>query len=314
MRLICQGILIAQFLLVITASQSIGKSSGFTQIKTDQNLAYKPASGPNKKTGMLDIYYRDRSPGKRLMVFVHGGSWVGGDKTNLQKAQDMIAWFLQRGYVVAAPNFKLAAPPRMSRGPGYVNQARDIAQALAWLRKHASSYGVTKSEIVLVGYSSGAHLVALLATDERYLKEVGLSHHDLAAVVSLDVHAYDVPFALKLMQNNEYRRNIPLILSVFGKSKKQQLAGSPASYIHKADVPPSLIISADLPRGTSKGYIAGTASSRYASLLKKYGHTAQAIHFKNETHSSLVLDFGYPGDGPTQAVESFLNKRISKAK
>jgi acetyl esterase/lipase len=44
-----------------------------------------------------------------------------------------------------------------------------------------------------MGHSAGAHLVALLATDERYLARVGLSQADLAGVLPIDGAAYDVP-------------------------------------------------------------------------------------------------------------------------
>ena len=30
------------------------------------------------------------------------------------------------------------------------------------------------------------------------------------------------------------------------------------------------------------------------------------VHYDGETHNSLVMDFGQPGDGPTAAVEAFL--------
>ena len=49
--------------------------------------------------------------------------------------------------------------------------------------------------VVLVGYSSGAHLVALLGADGQYLEEAGLEETVLKATISLDVHVYDVPYA-----------------------------------------------------------------------------------------------------------------------
>ena len=57
----------------------------------------------------------------------------------------------------------------------------------------------------------------------------------------------------------------------------------------------------------SKGYIAAQASQNYAQLLTGWGHEATWIHFDNETHSSLVFNFGTTGDAPTDAVGAFLD-------
>lgn len=277
-------------------------------LQVDKDITYIPPAGGDRRMSKFDVYYPGNSSGKRLLVFVHGGSWVGGDKRSIEKARGMIPWFISRGYVVAAPNFRLASPPRLANGISYTKQARDIAHSIAAMKKRAIKYGVTKPGIVLVGYSSGAHLVALLSSDKRYLQEVGLSLNDIAASISLDVHAYDVPYALKLMENSPLKKNIPLVKSVFGSSKSLQLAGSPVNYIRKNNVPPSLLISADVPHRSQKGDIAKRTTKRYAYLLNQAGHTAYAVHFDDETHSSLVMDFGRPGDGPTRVVSEFLRR------
>ena len=296
------------FILHLNLLSSVKAQNATSEpIRAYFDIAYKSVGGVGSDLAKLDIYSLPGSNNKRLMVFVHGGSWVGGDKCNLKKARGMISWFANRGYVVASPNFRLAKSPRMSNGPGYDDQARDIACAIKWLHKNAATYGVTEPSILLVGYSSGAHLVALLATDERFLKEVGLSHKDIQAAISFDVHAYDVPYALALMQSSELSRNIPLVLSVFGRTQAKQLNGSPVNFIHNPDIPPSLVISAGVPRRGSKGYIARETTKRYATLLRRAGHKARAVHFEDETHSSLVLDFGYRGDRPTQVVNNFLS-------
>jgi hypothetical protein len=161
--------------------------------------------------------------------------------------------------------------------------------------------------MLLMGYSSGAHLVALLAADETYLELAGLSHASLAGAMSFDVHAYDVPYALELMQGSELAANIPLIEHLFGETEEEQRVGSPSTYAPEADVPPSLLVSAEpSAEEGSHGFISSSATRRYGDLLVDSGHDATFVHYDDETHSSLVLDFGTQGDGPTEEVAAFL--------
>ncbi|MBW1811731.1 MAG: alpha/beta hydrolase [Deltaproteobacteria bacterium] len=272
------------------------------------DVPYTPPADGDQNMAVLDIYYLPDGSAKHLMVFVHGGSWVGGDKSHLQDTVDLVTWFIDRGYTVAVPNFRLASRPPGLRQVTYADQATDLAFALAWLHDNRARYGVTEPGVLLLGFSSGAHLVALLAADEKYLQLAGLSHDHLAAAISFDVHAYDVPYALQLMQGSQLEQNTSLIEFLFGKTEAEQRSASPSTYAGTAAVPPTLLVSAEpsAEEGTH-GYIASRATQRYAELLQATGHRATWKHYDAETHSSLVLDFGTAGDEPTQDVGAFLN-------
>lgn len=254
----------------------------------------------------VDLYPPPDEGPRKLAVFVHGGSWVGGDKANLSRAASLVPWLESLGYAVAAPNFRRASGPGQPGGVGAVQQAEDIARAVVWLDAHRAQTGATEPGILLVGYSSGAHLVALLAADPTYLEAAGGAHSAVEASISLDVHAFDVPYALSLMEGSTIAKNIPLITAVFGETEAEQRRGSPAHCLGK-ETPPALLISAD-PSATkgSKGAIARAANERYAAVLAAAGVTVQHAHYDGETHGSLVLDLGAEGDAPTEAVEAFL--------
>jgi len=272
------------------------------------DVAYAPPDGGDADMSLLDLYYIPDGEPKQLMVFVHGGSWVGGDKENLELAPELVPWFLERDFVVAAVNFRLASSPDGPREVTYADQATDIAFALAWLDDHGASYGVAEAGVLLLGYSSGAHLVALLGADEQYLQLAGLPPGHLDATISFDVHAYDVPYALELMSGSQLEANIPLIEYLFGDTEEEQRVGSPSSYVEDAAVPDCLLISAEPSADEGgHGYIASQATIRYGELLVASGHTATWQHFDDESHSSLVLDFGTTGDGPTEAVAAFVD-------
>lgn len=75
--------------------------------------------------------------------------------------------WLPRGIAFATINYRMQpkAPP--------LEQARDVARALAAMQQNWQKIGVDRSNIVLMGHSAGAHLIALLATRPELLTEAG---------------------------------------------------------------------------------------------------------------------------------------------
>jgi len=275
---------------------------------TKLDVPYTPPSGGDAALSTLDITYLPDGQPKRLVLLVHGGSWVSGDKENFRTAApELGGWWLDRGYVTAAVNFRLATTPPGPLNVGPVEQAHDIAHALAWLDDHAADYGITEDGAVAFGFSSGAHLVALLGADGSYLEAAGLPEPHIAATVSMDVHAYDVPYALELMEGSVVEKNIPLIEHLFGSTEAEQLVASPIRYIAGAVAPAMLVSAEPSPDEVgSHGYLTAMASEHYVSALVDEGQVAITQHWSDETHSSLVLDFGSDGDEPSAAVDAFL--------
>ncbi len=302
------GLLLGLWLLAGCGGGGSAATTPSIQRVEKLDVAYTPPVGGDPLMSKLDVYYIPDGRPKRLMVFIHGGSWVSGDKSNLKSSADtLIQWFLARDYVVVAPNFRLASAPGQVQTVTYKEQATDIAFALAWLRQNGAQYGVTKQAMLLIGFSSGAHLVPLIASDQSYLQAAGLTLSDIMATISFDIHMYDVAFGLQLMAGSTIAANIPLIQFLFGNTAAQQQLASPSFYAPNAPVPPTLLISAEpsLPVG-SHGYITSQASQSYVQQLKGLGRQASWSHFDNETHQSLVTNFGTAGDLPTTAVDQFL--------
>jgi acetyl esterase/lipase len=273
------------------------------------DLAYPAPEGGDASVCTLDVHWRnDRRP-KRPVLLVHGGSWVGGDKANFsEQAPDLVTWFLDRGYVVVAPNFRLATGLGEGDAVQPLDQVEDLAQALGWLERNGDTYGVTDSRPVLLGFSSGAHLVALLGADESSMEDVGLPSDHIVATVSLDVHAYDVPYALELMEGSDVAQNIPFIEHLFGETAQLQLAASP---IHHVDgyVADALLIGAepDISEEGTKGWVVHRAAQNYVDALTAGKHLGRSAHFEGKSHSGLVMGFGEVWDGPTRTVGTFLD-------
>ncbi len=289
-----------------TVPDSTPPDSGEAPVVRHGDLAYDPAPGVESDLATLDLWAPEWGS-RRLVLLVHGGSWVSGDKSNFETAPDFVPWWLGQGYSVAALNFRLASPLGQEQTVTPLDQVRDIAHALAWLADHEDAYHLDTTGVVALGYSSGAHLVALLGADGSWLEEAGLAETHVGATVSLDVHAYDVPYALALMVDSVYDANIPLIEHLFGETEGEQLTGSPSHFVD-GHVAPALLVSVEpaLEDPTTHGGISGLASERYAQALVAAGHTATWFHDEAETHESMAMGFGADGDLVTGSVEEFL--------
>src|SRR5207247_470736 len=90
---------------------------------------------------------------------VHGGAWVLGDKASPGVMENKVARWAARGYILLSVDY------RMIPEADPLEQAEDVARALAAAQAKAASWGGDPSKFVLMGHSAGAHLVGLLAAD-----------------------------------------------------------------------------------------------------------------------------------------------------
>ncbi len=152
---------------VIPASESTTAASTAlaSVVPAHADLAY---AGTHNPAQMLDVYLPDvtvnaSEQGRRpLVVFIHGGAWMIGDKawvrggTHMQLEQ-FLHLLLRNGYAVASQNYRLV-PEGVFPAP-----IHDVKAAVRYLRAHANELGINPERIAVVGESAGAHLAQLLA-------------------------------------------------------------------------------------------------------------------------------------------------------
>jgi arylformamidase len=131
---------------------------------------YEAASGALRahRPGRLDLAYGATprqaidlflpgTPHAPVLVFIHGGYWQSRDRKDFSF---VAAPWLERSTAVALIGYDLAPEVRMD---AIVDQVR---AGLAWLHRHASSYGCDPLRLFVAGHSAGGHLAAMaLATD-----------------------------------------------------------------------------------------------------------------------------------------------------
>lgn len=90
-----------------------------------------------------------------VIVHVHGGGWVYGDKDSYYRYYGME--LSRHGFAVLTMNYRLAF-----ESP-FPAQIEDLNAVLHWVKSNAETYDLDPTHVYLVGDSAGAHLCALLA-------------------------------------------------------------------------------------------------------------------------------------------------------
>ena len=128
---------------------------GYTAPKVDRDLAY----GDHERH-RLDVHTSGEESGAPVLVFVHGGGFVGGDKhvPGTPMYDHIGAWAVRNGWVGVTITYRLAPEYTWPSG------AQDVAAAVQWVRDNIGSYGGDPSRIVVAGHSAGCvHVASYLA-------------------------------------------------------------------------------------------------------------------------------------------------------
>lgn len=282
--------------LVATALAMICSATAFADEfpKVQRDVPYAEKGGA---ANALDVYAPASGQNLPVMIWIHGGGWRHGDKSNVQLKPKA---FNDHGFVFVSVNYPL------DENANYSRQAGDLARAVRWVHEHANEFGGSPERIFVMGHSAGAHLAALLATDQRYLEAQQLKLSDLQGVIVLDGAGYDIPPQIRLARLPRMKE---MYLSVFGDDPAKQQDASPLSHVAQGKhIPPFLIL-----------YVAERRDSRLqsdalAERLVSAGTSAKAIPAANKTHATINREIGAPGDAPTTEVFDFLKQRLEAIK
>lgn len=185
----CHGRLLAATIAALGALLAPGAAHAYT---VEKDIPYLAGAGPWQR---LDVYRPSPAPAKPVpvVVWVHGGGWAAGDKSN--RVPDKARLFTDAGYVFVSVNYRLSPNP-----PGLDDPARarfpvhpaDVAAAVRWLGGGIRSRGGDPSRVVLIGHSAGAQIVTLLGVGQGFLRPRGVDPLTIRGIVALDTEAFDI--------------------------------------------------------------------------------------------------------------------------
>ena len=246
----------------------------------------------------LDLWRAKGAEGPApLVVFVHGGGWKRGDKDNATgrfKAQHYPA----QGYAFASINYRLVPAATVEQ------QAADVAGAVKALIDRAGSLGIDRRRIVLMGHSAGAHLVALVGTDPRYLRGVGLSFADIAGVIPIDGAAYDVVAQMEdgppIMQKTYHQ--------AFGSDPARQKALSPTLQAAAPNARKFLLLYVQRADGVRQAKALGAALEKGGSRVEHGSFPGEGL----KGHAEINRSLGDPAYAPTGFVDAWLKRVFAR--
>lgn len=259
------------------------------------DVPYDPAA-PDDPKRQLDLYF----PGGRdvpIVVFVHGGGWAWGDRTQKFGGADVyrnIGRFLAaHGIGAAVIGYRLIWPM------DWREQVGDVARAVAWVQSHAAEHGGSPARVFLMGHSAGAQLAARVATDPAWLDAAKGDAAGICGVVAVSGAGYD------LGDIDTYRDGFdPLYFAErFGHSRLDGSWWRDASVTPWLDGgdPPFLVVSAT---GEARGL--RRQSSLFHEQLQRAGVRSTFVTVKGSSHERIILELSRDDKTAGPAILAFL--------
>ncbi|MEK4473555.1 alpha/beta hydrolase fold domain-containing protein [Paenibacillus sp. FSL R7-0048] len=145
-------------------------------VKHDILYASKKNETDAEEPLKLDLYQPigDETKQRPVFIFIHGGGYTGGDKSD---AADFSEGLAKRGYAVLTIDYRLKKDPFFNFTRTLNDANEDINDVIKWINEHAETYGLNKERIVIGGDSAGGHLAKnfvnlSLAKDPSLVKSV----------------------------------------------------------------------------------------------------------------------------------------------
>jgi arylformamidase len=257
----------------------------------DFTVAYDNIVGVNPNLLSLDIYNEGITANAPVVVWVHGGGWQTGDKSNGMEFKESMCKDL--GYILVSINYRLTGDGSGVQHPIHV---QDVAKAIAWVYNNIGNYGGDSTRIAVLGHSAGAHLSALVCTDETYLQAEGLDLNIIAGCGSFDTEAYNIPHTM----NNGNASN-PIYLNAFTNNSAVWVDASPVHHVDPGKNIPSFLLAR---RGdATRQYIC----NEFSDSLLTDGIACTIIDASSLEHEEVNSHIGAPDDNVmTAPVIQFL--------
>lgn len=110
----------------------------------------------------LDLHLPRGKARAPLLVWVHGGAWRSGSKSNMPLAK-----LVEGGYAVASVDYRLTTQAK------FPAQIHDLKAAVRFLRGHGPEWKLPVKKILIAGDSAGGHLAALVGVSNGHAELEG---------------------------------------------------------------------------------------------------------------------------------------------
>jgi acetyl esterase len=271
---------IEKTLEVYTPLLAVAPKNGVT---VERNLAY----GPDARH-RADVFRADGLKNAPVVVFLHGGAYVRGDRDiNAEVYGNVPMYFARQGLLGVNATYRLAPAAQWPAA------AQDVASLVGWLKSNAARYGGDPNRIYLVGHSAGATHVATYL----YSKDLQPSQgHGVAGVVLMSGRYHFDP--------HPSDPNLKNFQAYFGTDRAQYPARSPISHVKGAARLPTFIVVSeyDNPDLDTQG------AMLLAALCERDRACPRFTRMEKHNHLSMVYQFNTADDALGREVMEFIRR------
>lgn len=260
-------------------------SLGSCASKKFKDVSY--LSNSNKENPTLNIFQprNKKFTNNKVLIFVHGGNWNSGDK----KTYGFLGRnFAKKGITTVIVGYTL------SPNADYNEMAIEVGKAVEWTKENISKYNGNPDEIFLTGHSAGGHLVALVATNPKYLKDKSI----VKGVILNDAAGLDMKHYLEEFPPTNEEADY---LTTWTNDPKEWEKASPIYFLDK-NTPPFMIYNG------SKTYKSIEVSNiRFLEELHKYQPDVKRI-ILNKKHVPMMTQYIFPWSNRYDEMIDFMKK------
>ncbi|MEN9684160.1 MAG: hypothetical protein RLZZ427_1911 [Pseudomonadota bacterium] len=246
-------------------------------VKAYRDVAYQQLPGYIPQ--VVDIYV-PATPGPHpLVLYIHGGGWVGGHTRHsgaLANFPAALAKLASEGFTVASLEYRLSGEAK------FPAQVQDAKAALRFLGDHAAQYKIDPTRVGIWGGSAGGHLTALTALSCHDTKLDPKADKDVCATAAVTWYGVFDFAALVAGRAGGVDDAAVRLMGCNGACTPEQLAfASPVAYIDAKD-PPFLLIHGE------QDQVVPVAQSHLAEArLRAAGVPVEAIYIPGVDHSFI---------------------------
>ncbi len=261
----------------------------------NSTVQYKGVDNTDPNFLSLDIYYTSEMDNlKPVVIYIHGGGWSIGDKSN--SLENKIRLFRSLNYVFISVNYRLSPFPFDINNEDrimYPDHNNDVADAVKWIYDTIVDYGGNNNKLVLLGHSAGAHLVSLTGTNSNFLEQRGLFLSNIKGVATIDTEGYDV--LAKTTEGDE------MYINAFGTNLVSNTDASPISNIFSEQNYPKFFVA---KRGID---IRVNLANEFINKLKLAGVQVAEVDGSIYTHEEINTAIGAENETLiTEPLKEFL--------
>lgn len=268
----------------ITATRELFVPRALAPLAVGARVLRDLAYGPDPRQ-RLDVFAPAAAGNLPVVLFVHGGGFVGGDKGNEGDPfyNNVGAWAVRSGFIGVTMTYRLAPAHAWPSG------AQDVELALGWLRAHVATYGGDPARIVVMGHSAGAaHVAGCLA---RHGCAPGSRSPAAAAILVSGIYALDL-----YPDGHDYR-------VYFGADRRLDRERSTVAQFASLDIPSLFTISEFDPPAFHRNLAAV-----FLARVGESGRCPEVLYQRGHNHVSVMMQLGSELDTVGNELAEFVRQ------